>query len=444
LQSVAASLGTSFQPAFRFLLVALVFGIIPGIVIVATMGAAYKGAKANIIRAIATGAEAPPKKPFWAVTWAAKLSLPAVFVLGLNDVFARPLRSFMTGLNLTLGVIGIVFGLTLNQTIEAYLLNPALFGISYDAVVSREETSDGRTKHLLEHAPGVEAVYCQHLAEVETTAGQKFQIRALEGELAAFPFRISKGRFFSPNSYEAVAGKGLLDWLALSVGDEITVILDGRPERPLTFKIVGQYPEPSNAGQMLMASLPVIYRIQKEAKPDTYHLRLSPDVNVAQLKQYLEPRPGADLNLTLTTDAIPGSIIYLKLGVLALASILIGIALVNVFNTTLLAMREKLRVIGVLKTVGMTPMQIVAMAGVTAGSLALVATGVGIPLGLVFTRGLLTALSDFYGFGEVHVSVNFIYLLLLIPLMIGISILGSYLPGREAAKLSIVSVLRDE
>ena len=444
LKSVAASLGTSFQPAFRFLLVALVFGIIPGIVTLATMGAAYKGARANIIRAIATGAEAPPKKPFWAVTWAARLGLPTVFVLGLNDVFARPLRSFMTGLNLTVGVIGIVFGLTLNQTIEAYLLNPALFGITYDAVVSREETSDGRTKHLLERAPGVEAFYGQHLVEVETRAGETFQIRALEGELSAFPFRISKGRLFQPNTFEAVAGKGLLDWLGLSVGDKIAVTLTGQPERPVTFEVVGQYAEPANAGQMLMVSLPVILRFDKAAKPDTYHLKLSPNANIAQLKQYLEPKPGADLNLSLTTEAIPGGIIYLKVGVFALASILIGIALVNVFNTTLLAMREKLRVIGVLKTLGMTPMQVVAMAGVTAGSLGLLATGLGIPLGLAFTKGLLIALSEFYGFGEVKVSFSFIYLFLLIPLMVGISILGSYLPGREAAKLSIVSVLRDE
>ena len=444
LQSVAASLGTTFQPAFRVLLAALVFAIIPAVVTLATMGAAYKGAKANIIKAIATGAEAPPQKPFWAVTWAAQSGLPMVFVMGLNDVFARPLRSCMTGLNLTLGVIGIVFGLTLNQTIEAYLHNPSLFGIAYDAVVSRDETSHGRASHLLQRAPGVEAFYGQHLAEVETMAGQKFQIRALEGELAAFSFRISKGRFFQPNTFEAVAGKGWLDWLGLSVGDKITVTLAGQPERALTFEIVGQYVEPANAGQMLMVSLPVILRFDKAAKPDTYHLKLSPNANIAQLKQYLEPRAGADLNLSLTREAIPGGIIYLKLGVFALASILIGIALVNVFNTTLLAMREKLRLIGVLKTVGMTPMQVVGMAGVTAGSLGLLATGLGIPLGLVFTKGLLIALAEFYGFGEVKVSFNLAYILLLIPLMIGISILGSYIPGRQAAKLSIVSVLRGE
>src|SRR5690606_33976616 len=106
--------------------------------------------------------------------------------------FAKPFRSFMTGLNLTLGVIGIVFGLTLNETIERYAESPALLGIVYDATVTREETSDSRVQHLLRRAPGVEAFYGQHLLEAKMPDGRSFQIRGVEGELAAFPFKISK------------------------------------------------------------------------------------------------------------------------------------------------------------------------------------------------------------------------------------------------------------
>ena len=107
-------------------------------------------------------------------------------------------------------------------------------------------------------------------------------------------------------------------------------------------------------------------------------------------------------------------------------------------------MQEKLRVIGVLKTIGMTPAQIVAMINATAGLLGLLAASFGIPLGLVFTKGLLNAMSEFYGFGEVRVSLNLLYLLLLIPLMVGVSMMGSLIPGKQAAKLSIVDVLRRE
>ena len=53
-------------------------------------------------------------------------------------------------------------------------------------------------------------------------------------------------------------------------------------------------------------------------------------------------------------------------------------------------------------------------------------------------------LSNNFGFGEVEVSLNLFYLLLLIPLMVGISMAGSFIPGRQAAAAPIVNVLRRE
>lgn len=444
LDNIAVSLNTTFRSPVDLLLIGLVFAIIPGIVLLATLGAAYRGAKANIIKAIAVGAEAPQQKPFWGVRLATRLGLPVTFILGLDDIFAKPIRSFLTGLNLTLGVIGIVFGLALNETLTAYRADPTLVGIVYDAVVTREVTSDSRTQHLLQTAPGVEAFYGQQLVDVETLSGQPFQIRAVEGNLAAFPIKIAQGRFFQPQTYEAIAGQGLLDWLGLAVGDELTLILDDNKNRPVTWRIVGQYAEASNAGQMLMVDLSSVARFIKPINPTTYYLKLSPDIDTEQLKQHLKPRRDADLTLTLVDQAIPWSIVYLQIAVFVLATILIGIALINVFNTSLLAVQEKLRVVGVLKTLGMTPAQIVTMVSTTAGLLGFLATGFGIPLGLAFTKGMLTMLSTTSGFGEIDISLNFLHIFALIPLMIGISMMGSFIPGRQAAKLPVINVLRRE
>jgi putative ABC transport system permease protein len=444
LDNIAASLNTTAQNPFDLRLIGLVFGIIPGVVILTSLSAAYRGARANIIKAISTGAEAPQRKPFWGVTLLSHLGLPVTFVLGLDDVFARPWRSFLTGLNLTLGVIGIVLGLTLNETLTAYKADPTLLGIVYDAIVTREETSDGRTQNLLQTAPGVEAFYTENLVDVETLAGETFQIRAVEGNVTAFPIKISQGRFFRPNSYEVIAGKGLLDWLGLEVGDDITLIIDDETRRPVTWQIVGQYAEASNAGQMLMASLPSLARSIKHLKPATYYLKMSETADTEQLKRYLAPSRHSDLTLTVVTQAIPWSVLYLQIAIFVLAIILIGIALINVFNTSLLAIQEKVRVMGVLKTLGMTPAQVVMMVNTTAGVLGLIATALGIPLGLAFTKGMLTTLSASLGFGEVAISLNLFYLLMLIPLMVIVSMAGSFIPGRQAAALAIINVLRRE
>jgi putative ABC transport system permease protein len=444
LKSVAVSLNTTFQPPFSLPLVGLVLGIVPGVVVLATLGAAYQGARANIVKSIAVGVEAPRQQPTWGIRLASRLGLSIVFAMGVNDLFARPFRSLMTGLNLTLGVIGIVFGLTLNETLNTYRAKPALLGVVHDATVSRLRASDRETRHLLERAPGVEAFYSEALIKAETPQGLSFQMRAVEGDLVEFPFKIERGRFFQSNSYEAVAGLGLLDWQRLGVGDELTVTFDGRYRRPVTWSIVGQYPEPANAGQMMMVSLPAASRWAGQVEPNTYFLKLADNCDVGRLSEYLKRNTDDDLNLTLTEQAIPDDVLYLQVAIFLLAAILIGIALINVFNTSLLATQEKTRDIGILKTVGMTPRQVAAMGNSSAAFLGFIAATLGIPLGFLLTRSLLGSLSKTYGFGNVHVALSVIHVGLLIPLMVLVSIGGSAIPVRRASQLPIVSVLREE
>jgi putative ABC transport system permease protein len=197
---------------------------------------------------------------------------------------------------------------------------------------------------------------------------------------------------------------------------------------------------------MLMVSLPTAGRFVRPLKPATYYLKLNPAADIAGLKQNLEPNQRhADLTLTLITEAIPWSIVYLQLAIFVLALILIGIALINVFNSSLLAVQEKLRMVGVLKTLGMTPGQVVTMINAGAGFLGLLAALLGIPLGLIFTKLLLNMLATSFGLGgQVNITLNSLYALLLVPLMVLISMAGSFIPGRRAARLTIVNVLRRE
>jgi putative ABC transport system permease protein len=444
LKSVAVSLNTTLHPPMDISLITLVMSIVPSVVVAATLGAAYRGAHTNIIKSIAVGAEAPHEKPSWGIQLATRLGLPIVLAIGLNDLAAKPLRSLMTGLNLTLGVIGVVFGLTLNDTLATYRARPDLLGLVHDAMVTRRETSDSKTRHLLNRASGVKAFYSEALLDAESQLEQSFGVRAVEGDLAAFPFSIQEGRFFQPNTYEAIAGKGLLDWLGLTVGEELTITFRGGSNKPVTWKIVGQYPEPTNQGEMMMVSLSSATRSVRQAEPDTYFLKLRDSSGVAELKRYLKDNSADDLNITLTQQAIPDDVLYLQLAIFALAAILIGIALINVFNTSLLAMQEKTRDIGILKTLGMTPGQVLAMTNTSAGFLGLIAALVGIPLGFALTKSLLASLSQTYGFGSVHVALNTIYIGGLIPLAVLVSVAGSILPGRRAARLPIVRVLRRE
>jgi putative ABC transport system permease protein len=137
-------------------------------------------------------------------------------------------------------------------------------------------------------------------------------------------------------------------------------------------------------------------------------------------------------------------VVYLQLAIFALAAILIGMALVNVLTAALLSAHERLRVIGTLRAVGMTPSQVTAMVITSAAALGLAACLVGIPGGLALTRALLTAVSRAYGFGQVHVTLGALYPLALVPAMVSASAAGSLVPGRWVARLPIVQVLHYE
>ena len=216
-----------------------------------------------------------------------------------------------------------------------------------------------------------------------------------------------------------------------------------KENRPITLQIVGEYPERADAGQMLMMSLPAAARLIED-EPTSYYLKLEPDADSSLLEQYLQPKLDSDLNVRFIGQKMPDDILYLQIAVFALSVILIIIALINVFSTSLLTVRERVRTIGVLKTVGMTPRQVVMMVNVTAGFLGCSAALMGFPLGLILAQEGLTLLSRNYGLSGVHATLSPVYLLALVPLITGSSVFGSTIPGRWAAKLPVVKVLRRE
>jgi len=444
MQAITASLNTSFRPPFNYSLFILVYLIVSGAVLLSVLSAATRGTRVNIIKAIMIGAEAPNKRMFWGARLANALGAPVSIVLGLNDIFVKPFRSFLVGLNLVLGVIGIVFGLALSDTLKMYKENPALLGIVYDAIVTRQQVSDSLTQRRLMNAPGVESFYGELQVKAWTLDGTTFKVRALAGELDHFPFQIMEGRFFQPGTNEAIAGKGLLSWLGLEVGDTITLRLEEKDGPTATWVIVGVYPEPGDAGQRLMVNLSSLSQLVKNNDPTAYYLKLSPTADIPGIRKYLAPRKNSGISLTTLEEPIPDSVIYLEIAIFALAGILIVIALVNVLIMSLLAAQEKMRTVGILKTVGMTPAQVIAMFNITSVSLGVLAVFIGIPLGLLVTRDLLSIMSDSFGFGKVSVSLDPTQTMILIPFIVIVSVFGSYLPARWAANLFIVQVLRKD
>jgi len=90
-------------------------------------------------------------------------------------------------------------------------------------------------------------------------------------------------------------------------------------------------------------------RSRPHGRADTYFLRLSPNVNLDALRAYLKSRTGDSLGLAVVDTQI-SSLQQFRLTILLLSVALSAIAVVSVFNSAALTMRERMSEVGTLKT----------------------------------------------------------------------------------------------
>ncbi|MFJ5720378.1 ABC transporter permease [Streptomyces sp. NPDC093149] len=120
------------------------------------------------------------------------------------------------------------------------------------------------------------------------------------------------------------------------------------------------------------------------------------------------------------------------------------IASLGVFNTVLLNTRERRRDLGMLKSIGMLPQQVVAMTVTSVAGLGAVGGLPGIPLGIVAHRLVVDNVEviDFPAYmKDVRHAPQPAAMLLA---GVAIAVLGALVPAWSAARMTIASVLHTE
>ena len=309
--------------------------------------------------------------------------------------------------------------------------------------MSRESISDNSARRILAQSPGVQAVMAHATAKADTTDGKSFRVHAQEGDLAQFPYPLEAGRLINLEAEnEAMIGVGLQMWLGLKVGDTLRVTVNDR-RTPVDWQIVGVYREPANSGQMAIISLQSLRTIDRTVEPDRYYLRLSHDANVEALRAYLKSRADESLNLTVVYTDI-ASLEQFRLTMMALSVALAVIALISVFNSAALNVHERIGEVGTFKTLGMTPGQVIGMILSSSATLGVLAAVPGVPLGVWFVQAALSALGRWRGFGSMSLSPDWSAVLLPALAALTVSLLGSAVPARWAARINVVEVLHYE
>jgi putative ABC transport system permease protein len=416
------------------------------LVVVAALVPGLRAGATDSVRAMVLGSAPSPGRRSLLSTALVRLRAPRPLSLGAGDAFARPVRGLLTLTVLVIGIATATFAIGLQDRFSTVLRTEAAsYGYGQDVVVHRYPgLADNTLSAQLAQQPETRQVLGVETLTIRVSGlKDPIPIYALRGEAGAFGYRAQRGRWLVGPG-EAVVSPAFANGAHLGIGDSFSGTLIGGP--PLTLRVVGMQNDFNSVGGSIRISWATLTALLPGAVPDQYQVKLAPGSDAkayAQRVGALYPDSVTAVatqiaDVDVVTNLITGSVGFLAL-------VLLAIAATGVFNATLLTMRERVREISVLKTVGMTSRQIAMMAVGSTLVLLVLASGVGVPFG-IWLEGVIwnSMLSIFDVLVLPGPSQAALPLELALVAAFVFALLGAALPARWAAATPVAQVLRSE
>ncbi|MGW3229762.1 ABC transporter permease [Kitasatospora sp. NPDC001095] len=419
---------------------------VPLLVVLAALVPASRAHRLPAARAISAGSTPRNGRGLKVQRRLSGTRLPRAVSLGLGQPFARPARTALTMSAIVLGVVTVTMTTGLSSTLTQLVdhtdghthVNVRTAHFADNKVAPK--LTPARTEAMLRAAPGAERVGTRGLVQVGLVGHNQPAFANFYGGddiVDSKRLNVVDGRpATGPNEIEA--GPSFLRQHGLKVGDKLTLSLDGR-QLPVT--LVG---EESEGNPRAFASNDAT----RAALTDDPHV-VEYDVKLAKgadAEAYRKAVTDADPSLSASVFApdLAGPIAAVIAFTTIFTVLLSVVASLGVFNTLLLTVRERRRDLGMLKSIGMTPRQVVAMTVTSVAWQGVVSGIIGIPVGVVAHR-LITENVVTIVFPEEMIDVWNAPLLAGLALAgVAIAVLGALVPARSAARLPIAEVLHNE
>ncbi|MGW6708462.1 ABC transporter permease [Streptomyces sp. NPDC054956] len=416
----------------------------PALVLVTALVPALRAHRLPAARAISAGGAPRTGRGLRVQRVLASTRLPRSVSLGLGHPFARPGRALMTMAAIVLGVTTATLATGLTSTMVAYGESGRGSG---GPVVFIEVGTPGnhRPEPLLGDAQIEERL--RSLGAREVRARGLTQVSLVGYTQPAF------GNFYRGSSQSAAssfvegrppsgpgeiaAGPAFLTERGLAVGDKVTLEAGGRRT---SATIVGELID--SDARSLDSTWETLGQLAPDTRAVDYAVRLAPG---ADARAYADAVGAADPGLRAEVAGSVNAATATVVGFSSVFTVLLTLfASLGVFNTVLLNTRERRRDLGMLKSIGMTPRQVVAMTVTSVTGLGLVGGLLGIPLGMLAHRFVV----DNVGVVSFPESMKDVWHAPQLAAMLGagiaIAVLGALVPARSAARMTIAAALHTE
>ncbi|MFE7562918.1 FtsX-like permease family protein [Kitasatospora sp. NPDC057500] len=442
---------------------AVIAGVL-GLVAATAWASAWRAGRLRTVDALAVGRTASAGRGRWASRLAGRLPLPQPVALGLARPFARPARALAMGTAVLFGAVAVTFtvGLSasLGQVMKARAHDAAdvtvpapppdlgLRGSSRPGPGPEKQTETDPA--AVARAVGAAAGTGKHYSAATVRATVSgltgtVDVIAFTGDASWGGYTMVSGRWIAEPG-EAVVPTPFLAATGTRIGD--TVTLNGLAE-PVTTRIVGEVLDPRNDGMQVFTDISTL----KDARPDltetSHHIAVAPGTDVTGYVDALNADL-APLGATARAGGLgAGGDTAVTLNALSatLTLMLVAVAALGVLNGVLLDTRERVREIGIHKSLGMTPRQTVAMVLTPVVVTGLVAGALGVPLGVALHGWVVPAMGDSVGLRLPGSVIAVYHGAELLPLLLGgllIATVGALLPAGWAARARTATALRTE
>ncbi|MDT9686899.1 ABC transporter permease [Streptomyces sp. P9(2023)] len=426
----------------------------PLVVLLAALVPALRARRLSATEAISAGSA--PRRNGHGLRVQRRLSgsrLPPSVSLGLGLPLARPGRTALTLCAIVLGVLTVTFATGLADTVvkatEASKEDVDLTMRPANPFFEEETTkerSDTEMEALLRSVAGAAEVTPDVIVPL-TLAGRADAVDGffLRGDHTKLGYdkQLVGGRWLKGPG-ETVVASEFLNQTGMKVGDRLTLVLAGkRTEVTVVGSLMNQTVD------RLLFDRATLTRLDADYRPQThqfrYHVKLAPDTTPEQYAAAVDRAAGPGL-YPVHRSAASFTVAVVSLST-ALSLMLGTVAALGVFNTVVLDTRERRRDMGMLKSIGMTPRQVIAMVVTSMAALGLVGGLIGVPLGMAAHRVAVPLVAE-AALVTIPRSVLDVWatptLALLVLSGVTLAVLGALLPSRRAARLTISEALRSE
>ncbi|BCY08073.1 ABC transporter permease [Actinoplanes sp. L3-i22] len=427
---------------------------LPVIVVLAALLPARRAHRLSAAEAISAGTTQRPGRGLRAQRALTGSRLPRSVSLGLGLPFARPGRTALTMATLLLGVLTVTFASGLSGSVvrvaEIGNRSGGDIGVRPTSPQIGPTSTRGETgiEAMLRGLPGTARVAVFYGVSVSVAGlSEPIPINFGRGDVAAMGYeaQLLDGHWITGPD-EVVAPTQLMTRRGLKLGDRLTVELGGART---TFTLVGETVRGVPGPEGLFAERAALTRLDPGRKlvPENFFYQVQA-VEGTDLNAYAAAVRTADPGLFAWNNTGGNDLTTVVRGFSTVLSILLAVVTaLGVLNTVALNVFDRRRDLGMLKSIGMTPRQVVTMMVTSVAALGVIGGLIGIPLGMVahhFVVPLAAKASSIRLPAEVMQVWRPGMLALLVLTGVLIAVLGALLPARSAARLTIAQVLHNE